>query len=84
MRQTCVCHALKQAESESYLGHGYCTSLSKGIVIEVKHTQTGIVLHCSGQSCDAWMIDPILRHVNLLKASNQLNKKKKITKSALT
>lgn len=83
MRQTFVCHALKQAEGESYLGHGYCTSLSKGIVIEVEHTQTGIVLHCSGQSCDAWMIDPILRHVNLLKASNQLNKKKRNHKKCI-
>lgn len=68
---------LKQPESESYLGHGYCTSLGKGIVVEVKHLQIGIVLHCSGQSCDAWVVDPILWHVNLLEASNQLNKRKK-------
>lgn len=64
------CQVVKQPESKSDLGHGYRTPLGKGIVIEVNHTQTGIVLHCSGQSCDAWVVDTILWHVNLLKASN--------------
>lgn len=56
----------------SNLGHGDGSFLGEGIVVEVEHSELGVVLHGVGESHHSGVVDAVLRHVDLLQTAHQL------------
>lgn len=56
----------------SHLGHGDGSFLGEGVVVEVEHSELGVVLHGVGESRHSGVVDAILRHVDLLQTAHQL------------
>lgn len=56
----------------SHLRHGDGSFLGEGVVVEVEHSELGVVLHGVGQSCHSGVVDAVLGHVDFLQAAHQL------------
>lgn len=56
-----------------YLCHGDGSLLGEGVIVEVDDAQLGVVLQGVGHGRDAWVVDAILRNMDLLQAAHQLN-----------
>lgn len=55
-----------------HLCHSNRSFLGEGVVVEVEHSELGVVLHGVGQSGHSRVVDAVLRHVDFLQTAHQL------------
>lgn len=67
-----LCSIMLYSAVCSHLRHGDGSFLGEGVVVEIEHSELGVVLYGVGQSRHSGVVDAVLRHVDFLQTAHQL------------